>query len=258
MKLTFFLFAVLFTVRCSSDSAQSKVIYSDLRRENIKGDISQMKITQYTCDSTGKQREMQDCCATVMEYNEDGNLLKQTSTNKEGNVTEVETTTMHENGLRTSVTTTRNGTRVRYMVFTVNEAGVYGSGKVLDSTDKVQMYYENLVINEYGQPVSFTLYGKDSSIVMKETAKYNGNLLISYVQTDKNGKQIASYEHKYNDKGESIEETTVETTDEGEQKKIRRHTYNRYDEKGNWTKMTEWDDKGKAVSILAREFVYRQ
>ena len=254
---------VLFTtclalITACSNKKDKRVKHSDLRTENIKGDVSQMTITSYTSDSTGKIGEMQDCCKTVFEYNEDGNLLRQKSINKEGKITEEETTTIHESGLRTSVTTMKEGKRTRYMVFQVNDSGQYFAGKVLDSADKVVMYYEDLVMNEWGQPVSFTLYGKDSTVIMKEQAKYEGNKLISYFQTDKNGKQIARYVHTYNEKNEGIEETAIEMTEEGEKKTTRKHTYGDYDSNGNWTTMTEWNENGKAVSILKREFVYRK
>lgn len=261
MKLRLYLLLALAIASSCSDSGENKkgtkTKYSDLRAESIVGDVQFMKITQFTCDSTGKKAEMMDCCSTLFEYNEDGNLVKQVSTNKEGKVTEEETTTIHENGLRVSSTTMRDGKKTRHMELNVNDSGKYTGGKVLDSANQLQMFYTDLVANDYGQPVSFTLYNKDSSIMMKEIAKYNGNKVLNYVQTDKDGKEIARYENKYNDKGEMTEQVVIEKSENGEQKNITRHTYDEYDEKGNWTKTTRWDDKGKALGVMKREFTYR-
>jgi hypothetical protein len=257
-KLLFYSSLLLAGISSCAEPQKAKTKYSDLRRENIKGDVQLMRTTFYNCDSTGKIGEMQDCCSTLMEYNEDGNLIKQTSTNKEGKITEEETTTIHKNGLRTSVTTIRDGKKTRYMVLDVNDAGQYYAGKVFDSADKLQMYYEDMLMNEHGQPVSFTLYAKDSSIIMKEEAKYDGNKLLSYFQTNKEGKQIARFENKFNAKGEMIESVTVEITDKGEQKSVRKYTYDKYDSQGNCTQTTNWDGQGKATGILKIEFTYRK
>lgn len=257
MKVLLIVLSVFAFTGCAQKKKKAEVKHSDLLTENIKGNVSQMTITPYHCDSTGKIGEMQDCCKTVFEYNEDGNLLKQVSTNKEGKITEEETTTIHETGFRTSVTTMQDGKRSRYIVFEMNDSGRYVSGKVLDSANQVSMYYEDLVMNEWGQPVSFTLYGKDSTIIMKEEAKYDGNKLLSYFQTDKNGKETGRYSFRYNDKNEMIEETRIENTEQGMKKTVYPQTYTEHDAKGNWTIMTRWDENGKALSILKREFVYR-
>ena len=247
---------LLFIFACT-EKKDKKIKFSDLRTENIKGNVSQMTITPYTCDSTGKIGEIQDCCKTVFDYNEDGNMLGQKSYDKQEKMTEEETTTIHENGLRTSVTTLRDGKRTRFITLAVNDSGNYYAGKVLDSADNMTMFYENLVMNDFGQPVSFTLYGKDSAIIMKEEAIYKGNQLLSYFQVDKNGKQLASFEYKYNEKGERVEESVTEATEKGEKKTKAKFSYEGHDSKGNWTSMTRWNEDGKAESILKREFVYR-
>jgi len=257
-RLLLCLFIVSAGISSCAEPQKAKTQYSDLRRENIKGAVQFMRTTFYNCDSTGKIGEIQDCCSTLMEYNEDGNLIKQTSTNKEGKITEEETTSIHKNGLRTSVTTIRDGKKTRYMVLDVNSAGQYYAGKVFDSADQLQMYYEDMLMNEHGQPVSFTLYAKDSSIIMKEEAKYDGNKLLSYFQTNKDGKQIARFENKFNAKGEMIEAITVEITDKGEQRSVRKHTYDKYDSQGNCTQTTNWDGEGKATGIMKIEFTYRK
>lgn len=235
---------------------KTRVLYSDLRTENIKGDVQVMIMTSYSCDSAGQIGAMKDCCRTRFEYNEDGNLQRQYSWDSSGKLTEEETTTIHPNGLRTAVRGFRDGKQTRYMELLVDNEGRYYAGRVFDSASRLQMYYEDLVMNEFGQPVSFTLYGKDSVVMMREQARYDGNRLLSYFQADKDGRQTARFENKFNDKGEIIESIVIRVTSQGEEKQVTKHTYSGYDAKGNWTQTTYWDEKGKATGILKREFVY--
>jgi hypothetical protein len=260
MKTVFFLlFIITVAISCNeTKEKKTEVSYSALRTTNFKGDISSIKVTSYTCDSTGRMGEMEDCCITIQQYNEDGNVYKQISINKEGKTIEEETKDFYENGLVKVQTTIQNGKKMRTIKSTINEEGKYTSLIFLDSTDNLQMYMTDLIINEFAQPVSFTQYDKDSTIIMKEEAKYDENKLLSYFQTDKDGKLIARYENKYNAKDEFIESSVVEMTENGEQKMVTKYTYDEYDDKGNCTKRTQWNEHGKALGIIKMEFSYRK
>jgi hypothetical protein len=258
MKIIFFLLPVLTFATSCSDIKGKKIHDSDLRTAGIKGNISSITMLYYSCDSTGKIGELQDCCIVLQEYNEDGNNAKQTSTNKEGKITEVETADFYSNGLRKSQTTIQNGKKARYIETAIDDSGRYTLFKFLDSSGYLQNYMTDLVINEFAQPVSFIFYNKDSSIIMKEESKYNGNKLTSYFQTDKTGKRIATYELKYNDKGELIAQIVIALTESGEKKTVSKYTYDGYDDNGNWLKLIKWNDNDKAMSIEKREFTYRK
>ena len=67
----------LFLLACnSSEKAESKVKYSDLVIDNLKGDIQAIEETPYKADSTGKMGEMDSCCISVTQFDENGNSIK--------------------------------------------------------------------------------------------------------------------------------------------------------------------------------------
>jgi hypothetical protein len=95
-------------------------------------------------------------------------------------------------------------------------------------------------------------------MVMKKDSKFENNLAVKAWQTDKNGKTLATYDYKYNEKGYLVEITVVEMTATGEKKTVTKDTYQEYDDKGNWVKRTLWNEKGKAIKVEKREFTYRK
>jgi YD repeat-containing protein len=249
--------ALIFAVSCSS-TKNTKAKFSVLTEMGIKGDVQYIKETDYTCDSTGKILEAEECCVGRDEFNEDGNIIRQQITGKNGKPVMDITNTLHENGLRETLTVTKGGKTISFVQNYFTDEGNYARQVIRDSANKIQKYYTILKMNGYGQWVTFIEYDKDSVMVMKEDSEFEKNLPVKAWQTDKAGKTLATYDYKYNDRGNLVEITVVEMTANGQKKTVTKDTYDEYDDKGNWVKRTLWDDKGKAIKVEKREFTYRK
>jgi hypothetical protein len=86
--------------------------------------------------------------------------------------------------------------------------------------------------------------------------KYNGVTYVSGTSTDSTGKVNYTGWVKVNDKGDAIEEEAT-TTEKGATKTEKyTYKYDSYDDSGNWTQRTTYNDKGKPTKIVKRVFTY--
>ena len=260
MKKFFIFLAGLFLLACSSnEKAESKVKYSDLANDNLKGDIQAIEETPYKADSTGKMGEMDSCCITVSQFDENGNSVKYTSKDSKGTVKNESIYSRHESGLWTGSEDTKEGGKpTGSMKVTVDDKGQYALAQTFDSTGKPDVYYKDITQNEFGQVASWKEYDKDSFFRQEGTAKFDKNLQVSFVIKDSVGKEKQTYASKYNDKGEQTENSTTTITKDTTTTKVTKYTYETHDDMGNWTQRTTWDDKGKATAVTKRTYTYRK
>lgn len=257
MKLVLHLITILVLATSCFYSNEKSVKFSVLVEKRISGNVLNLQESVYSCDSAGNIGEMQECCVVTDEFNEDGNIISQEITDRNGTPIMSVTITLRANGLRESLTSSKGGKIVSFAQNYFNDAGDYSGQVIRDSTNRKQKCYSILKMNNYGQWVTFIEYDKDSVIVMKEDSKFENNLLTKAWQTDRNGKTLAKYDYRYNEKGHLIEISVVEMTDAGEKKTVTKDSYDEFDDKGNWVRRTLWDEKGKAVRIEKRKFTYR-
>jgi hypothetical protein len=92
---------------------------------------------------------------------------------------------------------------------------------------------------------------------MEGESKYDKNLWLGFTGKDSVGKIKNSSVAKYNDKGEQVEVSNTNVTKDSTTTHVTKYTYDTHDDMGNWTQRTEWNDKGKAVKIIKREYTYR-
>ena len=260
MKKFFIFLTGLFLFACSSnEKAESKVKYSDVANDNLKGDIQIMEETPYKADSTGKIGEMDSCCISLTEFDENGNSIKFTSKDSKGTVKNASSFTRHENGLWTGSTDTKEGGKSSgSMKVGVDDKGQYTVAETIDSTGKPDIYYTNIGQNEFGQVLSWKQYDKDSVFRQEGEGKFDKNLQVSFIVKDSVGKMKFSSATKYNDKGEQVESSNTEVTKDSTTTKVTTYTYEAHDDMGNWTQRTAWDDKGKATAIVKRIYTYRK
>jgi len=78
----------------------------------------------------------------------------------------------------------------------------------------------------------------------------------SMTAKDSVGKMVYSYKAELNDKGEVAKSTSVEVGKDSTTTKVNTFTYDSFDEQGNWTQRTTYDEKGKATKVVKRAFTY--
>ena len=262
MKKISILPALFLVFTACNDSGETKTdkktMYSDLVAENLKGDISAIEESPYKTDSTGKIGDMDSCCISVSEYDENGNNVKWISKDSKGIVKETGTVSRYENGKWKGQTTMKDGKTTSSFETTVDENGKYNGGHTYDSTGKLEFYYTGISENEQSQVLSWKQWDKDSVFRMEGIATYDKFLQTGFTLKDSVGKVKSSSTSKYNDNGELTERSNTNVTKDSSTTTVTKFTYDTHDETGNWTQRTEWDDKGKATKIVKRTYTYKK
>jgi hypothetical protein len=214
--------------------------------------------TPYKTDSTGKIGEMDSCCVSVTEYDENGNDTKSVSKDSKGNSSSESVITHHPNGLFKSVTNTAKGKSTGGFETKIDDNGKTIWAGEIDSNGKGGVYYTNITESEYGEVTGWKQFDKDSVFRQSGETKYDKHLFLSFIMKDSIGKVKNSSTAKYNDKGEQIESSNTEVSKDSTTTKVTKYTYESHDDMGNWTQRTTWDEKGKATAITKRTYTYRK
>ncbi|MDP9229125.1 MAG: hypothetical protein M3O67_00465 [Bacteroidota bacterium] len=234
-----------------------KVKYSDLANDNLKGDIHAIEETPYKVDSTGKMGDIDSCCINLIEYDENGNVVKSTSKDSKGTLKNESVYTRHESGLWMGSKDTKEGGKpASSMKVGVDDKGQYTIAEAFDSTGKLDVYYTNITQNEYGQVLTWKQYDKDSVYRQEGESKYDKSLFMGFTLKDSVGKVKSTSSAKNNDNGEQTEISNTTITKDSTTTKVTKNTYDAHDDMGNWTQSTTWDDKGKATKIAKRTYTY--
>ena len=262
MRNVLIIMAGLFVLACNNSKdkeAEKKVKYSDLANDMLKGDIQTIEETPYKTDSAGKIGEMDSCCADITYFDANGNAVKNVSKDNKGTVKSEASFTRHENGLWTGSKVTKEGGKPdNYMNVAVDDKGMYTKAEAFDTAGKLEYYYTNITQNEQGMVLTWKQYDKDSVFRSEGESKYDKGLQTSFTMKDSVGKVKSTNASKYNDKGEVTERSNTTYKNDSATTKITKYTYESHDDMGNWTQRTEWDDKGKAVKIVKRTYMYRK
>ena len=132
----------------------------------------------------------------------------------------------------------------------------YMEAKVYDSTDMLSSIWRDLTQNEYDVVISGTEYKTDNKIKTSFVNTYKGPLFIGNISKDSSGKEVYRSEYKLDDKGFISESSSTEVMKDTTKTTRYTYKYDSFDEKGNWTQRTRFDDKGKAVKIQKRKITY--
>jgi len=260
-KISILLSVIFILAACtSSEKSESgtKMATSDLVLENLKGDVSSYEETPYKTDSTGKAGEIDSCCISIAEYDENGNGIKTTSKESKGTIKSVTVITRHPNGLFKSASTTEKGKMANGFETTLDEKGNFNGAQALDSNGKLDVYYREITQDENGNVTGWKQYDKDSVFRQSGEGKFDKYLQTSFTMKDSTGKTKSSSTYKYNDKNEQIEVSNTNITKDSTTTTVTKYTYETHDEMGNWTQRTTWNDKGKATAITKRTYTYRK
>lgn len=251
--------AGIFVFACNNQTdTDSKVTFSDLEAENLKGDISSIEETPYKVDSTGKMGDMDSCCVSINEYDENGNGIKTIRKDNKETVTGESVLVRHPNGLFKSITNTEKGKSTGGFNTEIDDKGNYTLAQGIDSNGKNDDYFTDIKQNEVGEVTSFKRYDKDSVFRGSGENTFDKHLFQSGTQKDSVGTVTSTNSSKYNDKGEQIESSNTSITKDSTTTRVTKYTYEAHDEMGNWTHRTTWNDKGAATKIAMRKYTYRK
>ena len=261
MKKLLIIFACLSIIACNNGKdkeADTGMVPSDLVQSELKGDISMIEETPYKTDSTGAIGEMDSCCITTEEYNENGNQVKFVSRTKDGKISMENIFTRHPNGAWKGMTSMKDGKVRTSMETTMNDKGEYTSAVVKDSADKLDVYYTDITQTDFAGVTGWKQYDKDSVFRVSGESKYDKYRQIEFATKDSVGNLKSSGTTKYNDKGERIENSFTNVGKDSTKTTVTKYTYETHDEMGNWTQQTTWDENGKATKIVKRKYTYRK
>ncbi|MGH2552374.1 MAG: hypothetical protein ACRDEB_01590 [Chitinophagaceae bacterium] len=260
MKKIMVIMAGIIMLACNDSknkSADKKVKYSDLANDLMKGDIQSIEEMPYKTDSSGKIGDMDTCCIEVTEFDVNGNAVKFVSKNSKGTIKNESDFIRHENGLWIGSKGTKEGGKLdNSMKVGVDDKGIYTIAEAFDTAGKLEFYYTNITQNEQGSVLTWKQYDKDSVFRAEGESKYDKGLQTSFVLKDSVGKTKSSNATTYNEKGETTERSNTTYKNDSATTKVTKYTYETHDDMGNWTQRTEWDDKGKAVKIVKRNYSY--
>ena len=252
--------AGLFFLACNNekDKEASMVTWHDLESENLKGDISSFQETSYKVDSLGNMGEADSCCATVNEYDENGNGIKTVRTDKNGTISSETLMTRHPNGQFKSMSNTENGKSKGGFRVDLDEDGKIKLAVSIDSNGKDDVYYTDITMNDVGEVTGWKQYDKDSVFRMQGEGTYDKHRFLSFTTKDSVGVVKNSSISKYNDKGEQTESSFTNVGKDSTTTTVTKYIYETHDEMGNWTQRTTLDDKGKATKITKRTYTYKK
>ena len=249
---------LMIAASCSNMRETKKLYFSDLKRNDIDGDVISIKTSIYECDSLGTEIQLKDCCTTLENYDENGLRVKSISWKANGDTLFSEEIESFENGLAKSVSTWVKNQMMRQMVFTLNDSGYYKSFVVYDSARNIVVQGINVHQTDFGTLKSFQLVDGNQKLLQTEVNEYENGHLKSSIKLNPAGDTVSLYQAIYNSKGEGVEERYYYIIDgKSVVDKIQRHTYSDYDEFGNWRKQIQFDESGNATQITKRAFTYR-
>ena len=227
---------------------------SDVTQQNLKGKVKQLEETSYTIDSAGVNKR--DSLMNTSEFDDKGYQSKFFTKDSTGKIHTDQTITHGENGVFKEIVSIVDGKQTFKLTTEYDKNGKYTGGKSYDSTGKQDSYYTDLSTNEYGIVYAGKQHFMDGRVKSTWDQKFDGVVYLGGTSTDSTGKVSYSGSVKANDKGDPVEE--ISTTREKDSTKTEKMTYkyDSYDELGNWTQRTTYNEKEKPSKIVKRVFTY--
>jgi hypothetical protein len=236
------------------ETTKESVMNTDLLQQNLKGKVKSITETSVNIDSSGAEKP--GGVTNYISFDEKGYQTSFLGKDSSGKVVSEQFSLRNDAGMVTEFGSKKDGKLMSRVVTDISPEGKYTGGKRYDSTDKQDGYYKDLMQNEYSIVYSGKLYNMNDKLMETFDMKYDKNQFLGGKVTDSTGKATYEGTAKVNDKGDISEEsyTYVENGQSKTEKKT--YQYDQYDEKGNWTQQTTYDDKGKRTKVVKRVITY--
>ena len=258
MKKIFLVLATgLFALACNNNKQTAETPKNaDLMQQNLKGKIQHIEAAPYKVDSTGKIGELDTCCTEIQDFDEKGYSTKYFTKDNKGTLKDEFSYTRYDNGLLKEWVVTNGGKKKSSLSIQLKKDGNYGDAQNYDSTGKMDAYYTDVTANEYGNVTGWKKYKPDSTLQSTWSGVFDKNIWVSSTTTDSTGKVNGTYKAKNDEKGNIIEFSSTEIKKDSTTTKEMTYKYESYDDLGNWTQQTEYDNKGKPTKIVKRTIIY--
>jgi len=259
MKIITTAIALVIFAGCKPTSEKSEInthmAVSDVKAENLKGKVQQVVIETYLIDSaTGQTGKLESKSTEV--FDDSGYTASYTNYTAKDSSTTIFNYVHNARGYLTSFDATKNGKPFTSMKLDVDSMGKYNLATSFDSTGKMDGYYKDLTMNEYGQFTGGNNYHPDSTLKMSFKTEYDSVYFKGAESKDSVGKVTYSSSVNLNDKKdpEKMEEKNV--TKDSTTNTTTTYAYNGTDDAGNWTQQTITEN-GKPKKIVKRVITYK-
>jgi hypothetical protein len=258
-KILVLFIAGIMTVSCihtSAEKQKNNPKNTDLIKLNLSGAVKSVEEITYQSDSNGQAAEMDSCCIQTSYFDENGYLVLQVSKNSRGMMKDEILASYYPGGQAKEFITLSAGKKKNRLLLQIDKNGKYNGAQSFDSSGKLEGIYTDLEENEYGAITKGVFRKPDSSIRYSFLSLYDKAYFKNGYQLDSNGKEINYSEYIPDEKGNTIEYISRETVQGSTIRKRKTYSYGSFDEKGNWTLRTVYDENGKAVKIVKRNIYY--
>jgi hypothetical protein len=258
MKRSFLAAAMaLLLFACNTEKKEAEVAKnSDWYAQHLKGDVQTVEETSYTPDSTGVVGAMDSCCISTETYDDKGYTTITSKKDSKGAVTEEMSMSRYDKGQAKEMSMKKDGKHNSGFKIQLDSAGKYAAAQELDSAGNVKFFYTNLEEDENGGVTTGKRFKADSSLDGTFYNVYTDGLQTGNSYTDSVGKEVYKSVSELNDKGLIAKTTETEVGKDSTKTTVKTFTYDNFDEAGNWTQRTTYNDEGKATKVVKRSLNY--
>jgi hypothetical protein len=256
-NLLLLLFASTLLIACNNadnktaDAAKN----TDLIQQNLKGKVQRLEESSSTIDSAGSSKP--DSSSYINDFDEKGYQTSYVTNDINGKAKEEQAIEHYEGGqVKGFVTKNAQGKQTVKWEIAIDSNGKYSGAKVYDSSNKLTSIWKELAENEYGQVIKGTEYKEDGTLKSSFVNNYDSTHYIGGQSKDSSGKETFHSSITLNDKGDPSEESTTTVTKDTSKTEKFSYKYDSYDDKGNWTQRTSYNEKGKPVKVIKRTISY--
>ena len=239
----------------SSSSTKSPGAVTDISAENLKGKVQQVETDTYLVDSaTGKMDKLDS--KSIETFDENGYTASYSNFTTKDSATMLYKYEHNANGFMLGMVTTKNDKPFSSMKIEVDSLGKYSLATSFDSTGKMDVFYDEITSNEYGQVLSAKGHHPDSTLKMSFINNYDSIYYTGGKSKDSVGKLTYSSSIQLNDKKDPAQMDETSVTRDSTTNTNTTYAYDTWDDKGNWTQQTA-SEKGKPKKIIKRTITYK-
>lgn len=222
---------------------------------NLQGMVQSIEETTFSADENGTIGEMDSCCIETDVFNEQGYRVSFSEKDSKGNDGRNGVTERREDGQFISAKNYKNGKQIWSRTVTFDAEGNALYTMDADSSGQNTYYYSDIKENEDGLLMGGKMHKADSTFMGNWSRKYTNGIRTGSGWENVDGIEMNDYTGELNEKGFVEKMTVVKKDKEGSTTEVRTFTYDSFDDAGNWTQRSRYDD-GKLAKVQKRKYTY--